>query len=190
MLTARDIAAYDNRNYFWICDNGHSWEASPANRMKGTGCPYCKGKLPVVEVNDLATIHPAVAAEWHPTKNEGLLPSHFLPNSHEEVWWKCSCGHEWKKMIYLRANGSDCPYCHERIPVVGVNDLLTLHPELAKRWSSPRNKRRPELYFSDSSSSVWWECESGHSFRAPIREMTLRWRCPKCEQKRTAPWIK
>lgn len=189
-LTPWDVAAYDNRSYQWICKNGHSFSASPANRTKGTACPYCIGKLPVVGVNDFATTHPSVAAEWHPTKNEGLLPSHFLPNSHEEVWWKCSCDHEWKKAIYLRVNGSNCPFCHERIPVVGVNDLLTLHPELAKLWSSPRNKKRPELYFSDSSSSVWWECESGHSFRAPIREMTLRWRCPKCERKRSAPWIK
>ena len=67
-LTAWDVAAYDNRDYYWKCDNSHSWKASPANRTKGTKCPYCTGKLPSTGVNDFATICPSVATEWHPIK--------------------------------------------------------------------------------------------------------------------------
>lgn len=48
----------------------------------------------------------------------------------------------------------------------------------------------PEEYFPDSTTRVWRKCDNGHSFRAPIREMVLRWRCPKCERKRNAPWRK
>jgi hypothetical protein len=110
----RDVAAYDNRDYFWTCSNGHSWQASPANRRKGTACPYCKGKLPVVGINDFGTICPAVAAQWHPSKNGDSLPQHFLPNSHENVWWKCEDGHEWKASIESRTRGARCPICSNR----------------------------------------------------------------------------
>lgn len=113
-LTPRDVSAYDNRDYFWTCSNGHSWQASPANRRKGTACPYCKGKLPVVGINDFGTICPAVAAQWHPSKNGDSLPQHFLPNSHENVWWKCEDGHEWKASIESRTRGARCPICCNR----------------------------------------------------------------------------
>lgn len=189
-LTAWDVAAYDNRDYYWECHNGHSWKASPANRTKGTGCPYCAGKYPVVGLNDFGTICPDVAKDWHPSKNGDLLPENFLPNSHEEVWWRCSESHEWKQMIYKRANGSKCPYCQERIPVMGETDLASRYPELAKRWDSGKNKKGPEEYFPDSTVPVYWKCEEGHSFRSPIREMVLRRRCPVCERQKTAPWRK
>ena len=189
-LTARDVAAYDNRDYFWICDSGHSWEASPANRNKGTGCPYCNGKLPVVGVNDFATICPSIAMEWHPTKNVGLHPQDYLPNSHEEVWWKCKEDHEWQQMIYERVNGSMCPYCSGRKAIPGELDLATKCKYLLPHWDYTKNQKSPEEYFPDSSTRVSWKCEEGHRFRAPIREMALRWRCPKCERKRNAPWRK
>lgn len=182
-MTAWNVAAYDNRDYSWRCKNGHSFSASPANRSKGTDCPYCKGKLPVVGVNDLATICPSVAAEWDIVGNKGLLPEHFLPNSHEEVCWRCNEGHEWAQKIYERTNGSQCPYCKRRKPIVGEDDLLTKAHHLASYWSYSKNKKKPEEYFSDSSATVWWECDEGHSFRFPIYEMAIRWRCPNCERR-------
>lgn len=259
-LTARNVAAYDNRDYFWNCDNGHSWKASPANRNKGTGCPYCNGKLPVVGINDFPTICPRVAMEWHPSKNSDLRPENYLSNSHEEIWWRCEAGHEWQQMIYERAKGSKCPYCSGRTAIPGKNDLRTLHPDLTDEWHPVRNKdlkptqclpnsgqevwwlckfghewrksirsrvqgctcpycqerlpvvgetdlatlcknlvdywdykknkKSPEECFPDSTTRVWWKCANGHSFRSPIREMALCWRCPKCERKRNAPWRK
>lgn len=120
-LTARDVAAFDNRTYYWCCNYGHSWQASPANRSKGTQCPYCTGKRPVVGENDLGTVLPQLAMEWHPTKNGDLLPEYYLPNSHEEVWWQCKEGHEWQKKIYERAYGSTCPFCARRKTTVRRN---------------------------------------------------------------------
>lgn len=113
-LTAWDVAAYDNRDYYWICENGHSFPASPANRMKGTRCPYCTGKLPVVGVNDFATICPAAAVEWHPTENGDKHPEDYLPNSHDEVYWLCKEGHTWKTSIESRTRGSQCKECNGR----------------------------------------------------------------------------
>jgi hypothetical protein len=55
-----------------------------------------------------------VAAQWHPSKNGDSLPQHFLPNSHENVWWKCEDGHEWKASIESRTRGARCPICSNR----------------------------------------------------------------------------
>ena len=78
-----------------------------------------------------------------------------------------------------------CPYCDEKLPVAGETDLATLHPDLIKWWDRSKNEKPPERYFPDSSVRAYWFCEDGHRFRAPIREMVLRWRCPHCERKRT-----
>lgn len=40
-----------------------------------------------------------------------------------------------------------------------------------------KNRNALELYFPESSVRLYWLCENGHSFRASIREMVLRWRC-------------
>lgn len=183
--TAWDVAAFDNRNYYWICSNGHSFIASPANRTKGTGCPYCNGKLPIVGVNDCKSICPDAASEWHPTANEQKDPEQYLPNSHEEVYWLCKKGHTYQRKIYEKTRGSGCPYCAERIPVAGKTDLATLHGALIPRWDLDRNKKPPEQFFPDSAVRVWWKCEEGHRFCAPIREMTLRWHCLQCEKQNT-----
>lgn len=114
-LTPRDVAAFDNRDYYWTCDYGHSWQASISNRNNGKKCPYCSGRRPIIGRNDLKSVLPLVASEFHPEKNGDALPEHYMPNSRAEVWWKCSrCGHEWKQAINLRATGSSCKICRCR----------------------------------------------------------------------------
>lgn len=41
-----NVMPYSNRNFGWICENGHRWFASPNSRMNGKGCPFCDGKTP------------------------------------------------------------------------------------------------------------------------------------------------
>ena len=93
-----------NKKVWWKCENGHEWEAVIANRIKGTGCPFCSGRYAVKGVNDLQTINPTLAAEWNYERNNYLTPSDVLPNSNEKIWWKCNKGHEWQATINNRSN--------------------------------------------------------------------------------------
>ncbi len=113
VLKPFDIAPNSHTKVWWKCKNNHSWQASPNHRIsKGRGCPYCSHNPIVLPgETDLATIHPEIAAEWHPSQNGLLLPNQVTANSSKRVWWKCSKGHEWKTAINHRANGSGCPYC-------------------------------------------------------------------------------
>ena len=74
-LTPSDVVSGTGRKVWWKCDKGddHEWEASIINRKKGTGCSICDGKKTVLS-NCLATKHPELAKEWHPTKNGDLTP--------------------------------------------------------------------------------------------------------------------
>lgn len=114
-LTPHDITAGAGKSIWWLCPKcGHEWLATPCSRKKGIGCPCCSGRVPKTGVNDLATTHPQLAKEWHPTKNKNLTPSMLSYGSNQKVWWKCfNCGHEWQAQVCRRTKGfNKCPYCH------------------------------------------------------------------------------
>ncbi len=109
-LTPADVSTGSNIKAWWVCEMGHSWKASVKKRVKGTGCPYCSGRLPSRE-NNLAAVNPELAAQWHPTKNGKLTPRKVTPASHKKVWWQCEKGHSWEAAVLWRKNGNNCPYC-------------------------------------------------------------------------------
>jgi len=98
---------------WWICHKGHEWRAAIYSRTTGNNCPFCSGKK-VCEDNCLQTVNPKLASEWHPIKNEKLLPSEVTPSSNKKVWWLCNKGHEWEATINNRTYGRGCPYCSGR----------------------------------------------------------------------------
>ena len=60
------------------------------DRTRGTnGCPYCGNKKVLAGFNDLASIEPEIAAEWHPTLNGALTPEMVTAGSNRKVWWLC-----------------------------------------------------------------------------------------------------
>ena len=111
-LTPRDVLPNSGQKVWWKCSKGHEWKASIAHRNKGRGCPYCAGQKVIKGENDLQTVNPTLAKEWHYEKNNGLTPEDVMPNSGKKVWWKCSKGHEWQAKIYHRNTVSDCPVCN------------------------------------------------------------------------------
>ena len=54
---------------------------------KHAGCPYLTGHKIWVGFNDLATVNPPLAQQWHPTRNGTLKPSDVTAYSSRKVWW-------------------------------------------------------------------------------------------------------
>ena len=179
---------------WWKCKHGHSWQASPNNRSKGQGCPVCSGKKILVGYNDLRTLLPDVAAEWHPEKNMGLTPEDVTHGSHKLIWWKCSvCQHEWKTSVSNRAAGKGCPACAlqkqgkskvENI-IKAAGSFFDHHPELLDEWDYERNNISPEGTTANSTMRVWWKCRTcGYSWRTSVYHRTIRNSgCPYCKNK-------
>ena len=100
------------KQVWWKCKNGHEWNSSISNRNKGNNCPYCSGKKVLIGYNDLKTINPKLANEWHYEKNGDLTPEKFTANSGKKVWWKCTKEHEWQASIIDRNKGNGCRICN------------------------------------------------------------------------------
>jgi glutaredoxin len=184
-LTPNDIISGSNKKAWWICDKGHEWEAVINNRTSGIGCPYCSNKKTLKGYNDLATTHPQIAKEWHPTKNKKLRPSDITFGSNKKVWWMCSKGHEWQAQISNRTNGNDCPYCSGKKALKGYNDLATTNPELAKEWHPTENgDLTPNDVTRGSSKKIWWKCKKGHEWQATIKSRSNGVGCPYCSNKK------
>ena len=171
-----------NKKVCWKCKKGHQWSASIINRSKrGSNCPYCSGKKPILSETDLETTNPKLAREWHPTRNQSLTPRDVVAGSHTKVWWKCSKGHEWQADIKSRNLGNGCPYCSGRYPVKGENDLQTINPSLAKEWNYEKNNGlTPIDVLPNSGKKVWWKCSKGHEWQATIDSRNKGHSCPYC----------
>ena len=113
-LRPSNVTADSNRRVWWKCEKGHSCRAVIAQRVqRGDGCPYCANRKVLPGFNDLATVQPLVAKQWHETLNGALTPEMVTAGSHKKAWWQCSYGHVWKAAIYSRAGVQQCgcPVC-------------------------------------------------------------------------------
>lgn len=91
---------------------GYTWDAFPATVLRSCSCPCRTNRVAVEGVNDLATTHPQIAAEWNHGRNGELEPTDVVAGSSKRVWWKCRDGHEWQAVVYRRkAGGGNCPIC-------------------------------------------------------------------------------
>lgn len=182
-LCPTNVLSKSNKEVFWRCKFGHSWEASINNRTSGHGCPYCAGQRPISGVSDLATMRPEIAAEWDYDRNGDLSPSSIAVKSNKKVFWRCSFGHSWEAIISNRARGDKCPYCSGKSVITGETDLATMCPEIAAEWDYDRNEDLlPTDVFAKSRKSVYWCCEKGHSWKARIDSRTCNNSgCPFCD---------
>lgn len=117
-LTPQSVTAFSNRRAWWLCDKGHEYQSVIAHRAQsGSGCPYCTNRKILVGFNDLATVEPMIAAQWHPELNGALTPQMVTAGSAKKVWWQCGEGHIWHAKIYSRTGPQKCgcPVCAGKV---------------------------------------------------------------------------
>ena len=124
----------------------------------------------------LAQTHPALAKEA-----DGWDPKLVTAGSGKQLTWKCIEGHTWDTTPGHRVRGQGCPYCGNRKVLVGFNDLVTTHPEVAVEadgWD-------PEQFTAGSHSKKSWKCSLGHIWEVAI-EFRARGgtNCPTCAGKK------
>ena len=97
---------------------------------------------------------PELMAEWHPTRNQGLMPEDITCGSNTKAWWFCSKGHEWQQRGYavVKNTGEPCPRC--RFPSMSDTDPLmaaAFHPTL-------NGEIRPSDISAGTGKRYWWQC--------------------------------
>ena len=191
-VSAKSTPAMSGHSFWWLCSVcGHEWQDTPNHRCgRNSGCPVCAGKVIIPGKNDLATIYPNLAEEWHPTKNGDLKPTQVAIKSNKTVWWKCKAhGHEWPIEVCARTRkdrATNCPICGNKQVLTGFNDLATTHPHLANEWHETKNgDLRPTDIVAGSHKKVWWKCKDcGHEWDAVIYSRKKGNGCPKCALKK------
>jgi len=145
-ISPTDIVAKSVKKVWWIGKCNHEWQAKVIDRVNNYGCPFCSGHR-VCESNCLNKLSPDIAKEWHPTKNENLIPSSVTNYSHKKVWWTCHQGHEWQSIISNRTGKtkSGCPQCNfeskgERI-ICDTLKLLNIDFKRQFKIKECKNKR-------------------------------------------------
>jgi superfamily II DNA or RNA helicase len=93
---------------WWRCPQGHEFQRPPLLMLRDASCAVC-----TVATKSLAVMNPAVAAEWHPTRNGEVKPDQVEPDHVMNAWWLCPKGHEFQATVRSRARGSrPCPTCY------------------------------------------------------------------------------
>lgn len=182
-ITPDNVYAKTGHKYWWQCEKGHAWQATPAKRVSvGQCCPYCSNQKVLKGFNDLATLFPEIAKQWSP--NNTLTPDQVVAKSSKEYLWIGDCGHEWKAAISSRRKGCGCPYCANQRVLKGFNDLETLHPELLPLWDHNKNSVSVHEVLGSGDKYYWWKCpQCGNSWHAKVRSLVSGSRCPKCSAK-------
>ena len=182
-----------NKKAWWKCSYGHSWQMEIYRRTDGRTCPFCANKRVLIGFNDLTTLYPEIAKEWHPEKNIGLNISDFVIGSAKKVWWRCkTCGFEWQARINHRTKrNSSCPECAkiqrgqtQRKTKLKKSSPLN-KPELLAEWDYEKNDDSPQNYSTNSNKYAWWKCKTcSFEWRTRISHRTKRNSgCPCCANK-------
>jgi hypothetical protein len=184
------ICPGSDKKVWWICpEKQHSYQTKISNRtIHSTRCPICTNRK-VISENCLELLFPAIAKEWHPTKNLPLHPSSVLPNHSKQVWWKCEKGHEWSATPTNRTRFSNqCPGCSGRV-ASPENNLLVKYPAIAAEWHPTKNnEKKPEEFTPSAHHKAWWQCHKfqDHIYTSSIGNRTMKngrgTGCPFCNQ--------
>ncbi len=178
-ITPKDIPYGSNKIMWWKGKCGHEWQTSVKARSHGENCPICSGARVIEGINDLATKHPDIAAEWSP-KNLPLKPTMVSAGSHKKVLWVDKYGHEWTASVKSRVQGSGCPYCSHNLVLAGFNDLASRFPEIAAEWSERNLPLTPDKVTAFKNTRVWWKCSLGHEWYTLISTRSGGSQCPYC----------
>ena len=178
-LKPNEVTSHSGKKVWWKCLKGHEWQATIASRTDGCGCPICSNRKVKKGYNDLETLYPELAKEWHPDKNDALKPSQITPGSSIKVWWKCPQGHEWIAPISNRSHGANCPKCshpHERkTNEEFLNDLKRIDSTVIPL--EPYIDTKTKIKVRCKTCGYEWLITPGSILNAPKR-------CPQCWKKR------
>ena len=170
----------------WECGEGHRWEATPANVLRGHWCHTCgKGARRLTNIGELK----ALAEE-----RGGRCLSREYVNAEMPIQWKCGKGHGFElRVAQVKDSGKWCAVCEKNRELDAMKALAA--DRAGKRLSQMQEiaeKRRGRCLseeYLDANTPLKWECEIGHQWEArpaqvkgtPNREGT--W-CPTCQLER------
>jgi hypothetical protein len=179
------ILSYGSHRFvWWICSEGHEWQAPPNRRTNNnSGCPFCSGAN-VSDINALGSKYPDLLLEWDYRSNLDVDPCKISYSCNTKYWWKCKEGHRWfispnQRTGHTKIRG--CPTCYS-LSASRKNPITKTNPGLLEEWDYLKNKTNPENVSRGSHSIVWWRCKvCDYSWKTAVSTRASNGRgCPAC----------
>ncbi|WP_181435517.1 zinc-ribbon domain-containing protein [Curtobacterium sp. MCPF17_051] len=180
------ILAGSPEKHWWLCGKGHEYVATVGSQtgLHPRGCPYCAGTRVDPGVTGIDPARPDMLAIWDHKRNPEL-PKNVSPGVAKQFWWTCPRGHSYQATAINVSHGRRCGICAGKQVVAGVNDFASRRPDLLAEWNAVRNSVQPNEVPEFSNQRVWWRCERGHEWQAPIvARSSDRRGCPVCSGRR------
>ncbi len=163
-IEPKTLLKNSNLQVYWKCPKcAYSWQAKVMTRVLSKGlCPCCE--VHIVKrtgFNDIVTVLPELAEQFHPTKNGDLKAEQLFVTDLRRVWWHCKkCNTDWQTGVSARITGGygnyrmkECPYCAgtaTRVPVAQK------YPQLRAKYVHEKNQKKfDKLLLSDKSKYLW-----------------------------------
>jgi len=146
------------------CSAGHRFRTKAARLLnEGRWCKQC-----AVEKQRLGLDCARATA----ARRGGLCLSTSYLNNQQPLDWECAKGHRWRAMLSNVRRGTWCPLC---------NRPRRLTIEDAQEAARARGGRCISRHFRNSTTHLWWECATGHQWRATPKNVRQHgtW-CPEC----------
>lgn len=171
-LNPASLTLGSNKKAWWKCSKcSYEWQSVISNRATlHRGCPCCANKIVVKGINDLATVKPNIAKEWHLTKNGNLTPSNVTYGCGKKVWWICPVGHEYQATINHRTgkNGTGCPTCFSGRQTSFAEQatyyyVKKLYPDAINRYKADfLGKMELDIYIPSINFAIEYDGEAWH----------------------------
>lgn len=151
-LNPRTVTPGSGKRVWWICVQGHEWEATVYSRNRGSGCPVCNRPTPA-DNSETIISNTDLIREWHLTKNRGLNLRNLPAGFKKKVWWICAEGHEWQATVKNRLQGKGCPDCKTNVSPksTGRKQMISQRP---RKIALPRDGGFAQPAFSQSSAAT------------------------------------
>ena len=177
-LGPRDVTPGSGRKVWWLCENGHWWQASVRDRVRGRQCTFCQGLKNQGEQR-MADVRPELLKEWHPSRNTDLKARDVYTHHANKVWWICALGHEWEATIRQRLSGKPCPFCgslNPSIPSLKDSKLGRVPETATDRGPFQANARLTALQEAAVSPFKGTELRKGKRYQRSAVVMIEKWR--------------
>ena len=177
-ISPSEITYGSKYNVWWTCKDGHSWNASPASRVRGRNCPQCsknshgdrvrKFRLKKAGIS-LKEAYPSLMKEWDFDLNE-MNPENMTPKSGYKARWICKFGHKWKASVVNRTHAqSNCPFCTSqtsKLEIFLYCEFLSLFEKVT--WRKKLNGLECDILVEDIDVGV--EIDGGYWHRNKIEK--------------------
>jgi very-short-patch-repair endonuclease len=194
----RDVFKHSGKKYWFICEEGHSFDATLAHISSETEprwCPYCNGcNEKALECFERSFASHPLSKNWDYEKNNGVIPREVFKGSGDKYWFKCDCGHSFDAMlsdISKENNNRWCPYCC--IPSKKLCDnnqdghcnicfekSFASHPK-SNCFDEKSNGIKSSLVLKGDHDNYWFNCDvCHHKFYQSVEVITRGSWCHYC----------